>query len=200
LALLACEGDDTEPQYFRDMFSLLIKKKALSPSSFIIAPHKHTDPMGVLDDLLKYSGPLRETYKDFSLRWIVIDRDEERTNGGGHTLGNFNTALSRAEAKNVKVAWSNPCFEIWYLLHFQYRQTFINRDELLKELPKIIEKPYAKNTPGMFEYLLPHINTAKRNAEKLSKMNQVPADANPGTKMHELIDAFEKEIGVIIQQ
>jgi len=192
LALLACEGSTTEPQYFRDMFAWFIKRKALSPHSFVIAKHGHTDPVGVLDDLLKYKGPFNETYRDFSLLWIVIDRDEERCNGGGHTLSNFNNALSSAAAKGIKVAWSNPCFEIWFLLHFQYRQTPVERDKLLEILPDIIGCKYEKNTPGMFEHLLPYISTAKKNAEKLSQLKRSPADANPGTTVYELIDDFEK--------
>jgi hypothetical protein len=132
--IIACEGEKTEFLYFRAFFSALQKDEKISSASCVITPHNHTDPYGVLKDLIDYKDTSTgKTYKDFDHRWIVIDRDAERTNGGGHTLENFNNALSRAKANKpeIKVAYSNPSFELWILLHYEYRVTSVDRDNVI---------------------------------------------------------------------
>ena len=95
--IIACEDSVSSPIYFQMIIDKLIDSKKITPNSIIIVPHDgHTDPMGVLNNLKQYkkSGL---TYKDFEHKWIVIDRDRHRTNGGGHTAENFNNAIRSAE-------------------------------------------------------------------------------------------------------
>ena len=40
--------------------------------------------------------------------WIVFDRDRVK---------NFDIIISNAEKAGIKVAWSNPCLEIWFLAY-----------------------------------------------------------------------------------
>ena len=109
--IIACEGLVTERNYFDSIFSELKQNHNIAKTSLVIAKHKHTDPMGVLKDLEK----ALEKDDEFEHKWIVIDRDEMKPNGGGHSLENFNGAISSATSKGIQVAYSNPSFEIWYL-------------------------------------------------------------------------------------
>ena len=182
--IIACEDSISAPLYFLAIFADLKTNHEIAASSLVIANHKHTDPCGVLQDLLDYPN-----YQDFDHQWIVIDRDAERTNGGGHTLENFNQAITSADSKNIRVAYSNPCFEIWYLLHFEYRNTAMDRDELIEKLVHDIQ--YKKNE-------LPSLNqeqqdTAINNAQKLinswKNIQAItrPATDNPSTTVHKLV-------------
>jgi len=177
--ILACEGTKTECLYFQDIFKELQIRHKITSDSLVIAKHKHTDPEGVLDDLLNHPN-----YQGFTYKWIVIDRDIERTNGGGHTVDNFNTALSRARGKKIKVAYSNPCFEIWYLLHLEYRNTAIDRDELVDKLES--EQGYQKN--ALFEQ--GSVDVAIANAKRLlvSYPHHNPEIDNPSTTVHKLLE------------
>ena len=177
--ILACEGTKTECLYFQDIFKELQIRHKITSDSLVIAKHSHTDPEGVLDDLLNHPN-----YQGFTYKWIVIDRDIERTNGGGHTVDNFNTALSRARGKKIKVAYSNPCFEIWYLLHLEYRNTAIDRDELVNKLE--FEQGYQKNT--LFEQ--GSVDFAIANAKRLlaSYPHHNPERDNPSTTVHKLLE------------
>ncbi|WP_027390582.1 RloB family protein, partial [Chrysiogenes arsenatis] len=136
LVILACEDKKSARLYFERYFEILRNARRLSGLSCVVANHQHTDPTGVLQDLLAYEGVYGNTYKDYEHRWIVIDRDEERCGGGGHTRQNFDQALEKASKNRpeIKVAWSNPCFEIWYLLHFHYHNTAIDRDQVIVKL------------------------------------------------------------------
>ncbi len=180
--LLACEGKITETLYFENIFSELKENHQIAASSLVIAKHQHTNPDGVLQDLLDHPN-----YRNFIHNWIVIDRDEERVNGGGHTLAQFNGALDRARIKGIQVAYSNPCLEIWFLLHFEYRNTAIDRDELAKKLEDDFD--YQKNK--LFQQ--GDINFAITNSKRLlDSHNGIPAQNNPSTTVHQLIEVLEK--------
>ena len=180
--LLACEGKVTEKLYFESIFSDLKENHQIASSSLVIAKHKHTNPDGVLQDLLAHPN-----HQDFSHKWIVIDRDEERVNGGGHTLEQFNKALEQARNMEVQVAYSNPCLEIWFLLHCEYRNTAIDRDELVKKLED--EFGYQKNKLFQQGSISFAIDNAKR---LLASQNGSPAQNNPSTTVHKLIKVLEQ--------
>ena len=133
--IIACEDSVSSPTYFQMIIDKLIDKKKITLNSVVIVPHDgKTHPTGVLNNLKKYNKDAI-SYKDYEYKWIVIDRDKEYK-GGGHRVEDFKEALSNA--KNIRrdlhidVAYSNDSFELWYLLHFDYRDTPIMRDEIIE--------------------------------------------------------------------
>ena len=202
--IIACEDSVSSPTYFRMIVNTLIEQKVITQESFVIAPHKHTHPTGVLKDLTSY-----KKYQDFDHKWIVIDRDSQRVNGGGHSKEDFNNALKNAKSKksnfNIEVAYTNDSFELWYLLHFEYRNSAISRDEILtqviKRLKGVDAYKFAKLTKDnikqenysrlIFETLKPLQNVAIKNAKKLLESygkKHCPESDNPSTRIHLLID------------
>lgn len=193
--ILACEGSKTEKNYFKAFFDYLIRTGNLSPRSYVFANHQHTHPTGVLNDLLHYKGTDGLTYKDFDNKWIVIDRDEERLKGEGHSLQDFNNAILASQSKNISVAYSNPCFEIWYLLHFNYYDSSIDRDTAYSKLENIM-KNYKKGDKSHFTNLFDNLDTAIINAKKLddtSALDIYNAQKNPITTVYKIIEKFYKK-------
>ena len=212
--IIACEDSVSSPTYFRMIVDKLIEQKIITQDSFVIAPHKHTNPFGVLSDL-KFYEKKGKNYKDFEHKWIVIDRDTQRVNGGGHTKEDFNNALESAKSKksnlNIEVAYSNDSFELWYLLHFEYRNTAISRDEILKEVMKRLKqkephkfasltKDNIKNenyTKLIFTTLILLQNDAIKNAKKLlesyGESHKAESD-NPSTRVHLLVEVLNSLI------
>jgi RloB-like protein len=191
--IIACEGIKTEKHYFEAIFQKLRNEHRITNTSCIIVPHNHTNPTGVVKDLLDYHDEFRNTYKQFDEKWVVFDRDEERTNGGGHTLQDFNAALKLAHQRHIDVAYSNPCFEIWYLLHFFYYNTPIDRDRVIDRLEEIdcLNSTYNKNDSQMFAKLESRLHGAVRNAERLDNVMEESgssaAEANPKTTVYKLV-------------
>lgn len=216
--IIACEDKESSPTYFQMIIDKLIEQKLITQDSFVIAKHNHTNPSGVLKDLKNYESKTGKKYSDFDYKWIVIDRDKERVNGGGHSIEDFNKTLQIAKSKrsnfNVEVAYSNDSFELWYLLHFVYRVTALERDDILKEVIKYLK---AKNphkfikldnktikqknyTKLIFEELLELQDTAINNANKLLEKygeEHNPEKDNPSTTVHKLVEIlnslFEKD-------
>lgn len=204
--IIACEDKVSAPVYFKALVAQLKKNKKITPDSFVIAKHEHTHPTGILEDLKNHQcGFSGKSYKDFKHKWIVIDRDKERSVGAGHSTEDFNSALIQAKRLKVEVAYSNDAFELWYLLHFVYRDTAITRDELLKQ---VINKLKARNaskfsqldtdaikrsdiTELIFDELQALQETAIKNSEKLMasyKADHKPVNDNPSTTVHKLVE------------
>ncbi|NLT51828.1 MAG: RloB domain-containing protein, partial [Ignavibacteria bacterium] len=108
-------------------------------------------------------------------------------------------AITRAKDIGVDVAWSNPSFELWYLLHFEYRNTGIDRDEAKKRLNQLFGKEYQKNDKTLFSVLEPKVKDAIRNANRLLKeagKEPKSAQMNPATNVVKLVEKlleYERE-------
>ena len=207
--IIACEDSVSSPTYFRMIIDRLIKDKKITQDSIVIVPHDgSTHPTGVLDNLKNYKNKYGKIYKDFDHKWIVIDRDAEKVNGGGHKAEDFNNAITNAKNRrgdlNIEVAYSNDSFELWYLLHFEYRTTGIIRDDIIvqviKKLKEIephkftnLNKENIKKdnyTKLIFETLLDRQSIAVANATRLLKSygkNHNPQSDNPSTRVHQLV-------------
>ncbi len=112
LFTIVCEGKNTEPDYFRalratfrnTLVDLVIESAAGVPMT--IARRSV--------DLTRQSGAARrqrgrvDSYEEKDEIWAVFDRDQHP---------NFDEAVGLCEAKGVGVARSNPCFEVWLILH-----------------------------------------------------------------------------------
>jgi hypothetical protein len=180
--IIACEGSVTERNYFKSIFSELISNHNIAKTSLIIAKHSHTDPKGVLSDLLI------ELEKDdeFEHKWIVIDRDEHES---------FSKTLDQAKSENVNVAYSNPSFEFWFVLHFEDYTTPTHRHYLLNLLKKHIN--YKKNSNTTYHETLPFQEIAIKRSKKLidkftldgRKLN--PTTDNPSTTVYKLVEVLK---------
>ncbi len=207
--LIACEDSVSSPTYFSMIIKKLIEERKITQDSIVIVPHDgSTHPTGVLENLKNYKNEYGKTYKDFEHKWIVIDRDIERVNGGGHTAEDFNNALQNAKKKrsdlHVDVAYANDAFELWYLLHFEYRNTSILRDELIEsvieKLKQLDSHKFSKLTRDnikqenyaklIYEALLPMQEIAIENAKRLLLsygQEHSPECNNPSTTIHKLV-------------
>ncbi|MCR4941229.1 MAG: RloB family protein, partial [Campylobacter sp.] len=199
--LIACEDKCASPTYFKKFIQELKEDKRITPTSVVIVKHEHTNPSGVVDDLL--------AYKDFELfthKWAVIDRDAPMGNERkGHNIVDFNNAFIKAKSKNAKVAYANDSFELWYLLHFEYFNTPIMRDEIIKQVIKKLKKKdhqkfadlnsknikQSKYVEVIYDTLYKDIAIAIQNSKKLIQSygkDHDPQKDNPSTNLHELIE------------
>ncbi len=181
--IIACEGSKTERNYFQAIFNHLIQNRNISKTSLVLARHKSTHSEGVLNDLIE--ALKKDT--DFEHQWIVIDRDEHES---------FSETLDKAKSKGVDVAYSNPSFEFWFLLHFEDYTTATHRHHL----PDLLKKhlPYAKNSTTVYNETLPRQKDAIERAKKIianftldgRKLN--PTIDNPSTTVYKLVEVLNE--------
>ena len=117
--------------------------------------------------------------------WVVFDRDS-------FDAAQFDNAIHSAEAAGMNVAWSNEAFELWYILHFESRQTGMRRSEYKKCLSQHLETPYKKNDPEMYGKLQNRGNEQQAIA-RAKKLQEEHSDmphhsANPCTCVNKLVE------------
>ena len=198
--LIVSEGEKTEVFYFKGM-QIKLPREAL----LVI----ETDGAGmetkkvVEKAIALRQKAIKNENKYYDEVWAVFDRDS-------FPPQRFNEAIFTARENNIGCAWSNEAFELWYLLHFQYRNTAMNRTDYRKsienELNEVIKKEtgkkgtfsYSKNHQDMYNLLQQYGNQeqAIRNAQKLEKMydDERYAEHNPCTMVHKLIQSISRLI------
>ena len=104
--LIVCEGERTEPNYFR---SFRVPKDVAD----VVGAGANT--VAVVREAIE-----RRAFDNYDHVWCVFDRDS-------FPAKHFNEALALAKQHGIKVAYSNQAFEIWYLLHFAYHDSATSR-------------------------------------------------------------------------
>jgi hypothetical protein len=120
--------------------------------------------------------------------WVVFDRDIDKQKPNDKDT--FNQAIALAKNNGIEVAYSNDCFELWFLLHFQAVSTALHRRDVVKKLKQYI-KSY-KHGDDVYDALKEHYAEAVKRAKQMLKdvknNKKKPVDANPSTTVHILTD------------
>ncbi|NBD33228.1 MAG: RloB domain-containing protein [Cyanobacteria bacterium] len=179
--LIICEGTKTEPKYFKD-FRVPADVIELDIIGLGKNPSKLVEKAQELKVKKGYEEELDQT-------WCVFDRDK-------WTTQDFNQAIQYAYQAGFNIAYSNECFELWYLLHFCYLDTALNSKEYENKLSHYLGHIYEKESDDMYEKLQDKQNTAIKNAEKLLKQHAQtnPAVENPSTTVHWLVKELNQFI------
>ncbi len=172
--LILCEGEKTEPNYFRAfrVTSVIIDVLGLGANT-----------TSLVEEAIKQKKEAKEKNEPFEEIWCVFDRDS-------NPKANFNKAFELAKRNNIHIAYSNEAFELWYLLHFSYLNTGISRKLYKAKLTESMRKTYEKNSTTIYEELLPMQSTAIKFAKKLIKTYPTPNPEkdNPSTTVFLLVE------------
>ena len=130
--LIVCEGTKTEPNYFKSIKSTFPNNTVETYDINIKGTGSST--LKIVDIAISLRNQSSAEYnKDFDEVWVVFDKDD-------FPESDFNNSIHKANSNGIKLAWSNEAFELWYILHFQYRNTGMSRDEYKKVLESEIRK------------------------------------------------------------
>lgn len=174
--LIVCEGEKTEPLYFDsfDVYSVSVKVKGTGKNTVTL-----------VDEALRYKNEYDEI-------WCVFDKDSFQAQ-------QFNNACQKAKSNGLKLAYSNESFELWYILHFQFLQSQLNRKQYIttlnQEFSRKFNRQYRKNDSETYELLKDYQNTAIKNAKRLTSFysqGTTPANQFPVTYVYELVEELNR--------
>ena len=156
IILIGAEGkNQTERKYFKAFNQVQSEYKIMAGKG------NNTDPVGVVEDLLKSVKQEELDLKDGDILACFIDVDFK--NGRDQEL---RAAMKLARQNNISVFLSNPCFEIWYLLHFRYStKLYGSNEEVIKELSSYISD-YSKSK-DVYDVIENKIDQALLNTKRL---------------------------------
>lgn len=113
IIIVVCEGKVTEPQYFDD-FKKIHSNSLVQIKSFggcgvpISVVNRAISEKLVVEQEAKKS---QDSFERIFQIWAVFDRDDI-------SKADIQHAFELANANGVQIAYSNPCFEVWGLMHY----------------------------------------------------------------------------------
>ena len=159
--ILFCEGKNTEPEYFdaikRAYGSALIDVEIVRA---VGAPYTIAERAGDRarsEGLARNSRRQMNSFEETDQVWAVFDVDEHPR---------FNDAVTLCKQIGVRVARSNPCFELWLILHEQEYDRPETRQRMQRRLEQI-RPDYARKrgkAPNCAE-LVTRVEQAEQRAE-----------------------------------
>ena len=182
--LVFTEGEKTEPQYLTPW---LRQHRA---SVTVEIDRRHGTPMTLVSMAIDaQSAAAKDERRGRGTApsgiWCVFDRDE-------HPL--VEEAKALAATNGILVAFSNPCFELWLLLHYQDQIGWLERDRaqsLFKTAASL--RKYKQLPPEITDHLMQHNDEAADRARRLDQLhsgNGSPEGENPSSSVWRLIDAI----------
>lgn len=186
--MIICEGERTEPNYF-----LSFRKRLPKEELGIDAMGTGCNTIQVVEEAVKYRSLKAPNGQPYDQIWAVFDKD-------AFSDANFNSAIELAANNNIKCAYSNQAFELWYLLHFDLHEHAAHRWQYLDQLTARLGRRYQKNDDAIYELLIEKGNQALaiRRAKSLHQQAQgsgaTPASSNPCTTVYLLVEELNKFI------
>jgi hypothetical protein len=181
MIIITAEGrNETEARYFNNF------RTADCP--YIIKFHKAghlTDPTKLAESIRKRWDAEEADVRTGDMAFVVVDLDNKESKA---------KEIQQLEAKSSveKFIVSNPSFEVWYLLHYEYStRSYMNADAVIRELKK--QYPEYEKTSDLYPLLKDKMGDAIANAEKLERYHKAEehphpdVNCNPYTDVHKLV-------------
>ncbi len=193
LIIIATEGSKTEHAYFN---SLAFDERYRNRKVHVEVLEKKTTASAP-KDVIKYLNKFKQEYKlnRHDELWLVIDRDS-------WSEQMLSEVTQQARQNYYLLADSNPCFELWLLLHRKslgnYNEEELKeleankkagyRTRLEKELMEICGS-YNKNNLKTSHYI-PYVSTAIKNAKETDTQPQDRWLNQIGTRVYRLAQSI----------
>ncbi len=136
--IIYCEGENTEPGYFdalRRSFKNALIDLEVIPTGVPLTIAERAVKRARQEGFAKGVKKPRNSFELADQVWAVFDRDEHP---------NFADAIALCERHGVKIGRSNPCFEIWLILHEEDYQRPDDRHQVCRHL-RTLRQEYDPN-------------------------------------------------------
>ena len=115
--------------------------------------------------------------------WCVFDIDEHP---------NVHDAIQKADTNGIRLAISNPCIELWFILHFEDQTAFLDRHAAQSQSSTLLEcgKTLTSEATGI---LYETFEPARDRAIALDRKHEgdrAPVGSNPSSGVWTLIESI----------
>lgn len=168
---LFCEGEKTEPAYFdalQKLYADALIRIHIRPAAGV--------PMTIArlasEEVAHFKKRKKDSYEENDEIWAVFDRDAHP---------GFKEAVEQCQRAGVKVARSNPCFELWLILHYCDYNAPAGRHKAQRHLSRVCTSYSHKDGKGIDGTpLMEAIELAEERASR-----QLQARTNEGDELGE---------------
>ena len=166
--LIVTEGSQTEPKYFEHY-----RNRQTNIDIRVVGSRTsggETDYLSLIRKAVEYQNKNQISVSEGDSVWVVADGDVNYNNPDPITAKDnlLSKARKMADAKGIQIALSNPCFEFWYLLHFQYTTKFFKDYPAVKNALTTYLPDYEK-AGDVYNQLAEHTAIAIQNAKRVEQ-------------------------------
>lgn len=185
--LIVTEGTKTEPAYFEGIKDAINQHHPEKVHLQIEGTGRNT--ISLFEEAKRLAQASANGYAHV---WVVYDTDDFLAEHINETAQRC--ADTSSEETKYHAIWSNQCVELWFLLHFSFFQSDIERSAYFPKLSQQMTARglglYHKNRNDMYQALLPYLDDAIRNAKALAAINgnNPPSASAPGTEIYRLVE------------
>ena len=179
---LICEGTETEIDISSD-------SEAVDAISILYRFHHNTKLQTALSKRVRSTIGTNPYYPDEGdMIWCVFDRDE-------NSDGSLQKAKQTAMREGYRLAYSNPSFELWFLLHFVNQKAEIaDCQSVIRMLKQTGRLERYEKSQDVYDQLKPLQESAIRYAKervrtlKEEKLEIICRQSNPVTTVADLVE------------
>lgn len=181
---MVCEGKVTEPSYIEGFV-----RKTRNATVAVKIHDEHGDPRKLVEMAKSERDQARaratqqgDDFLAYDEVWCAFDRDQHER---------FEGACQMARDNQLELAVSNPCFELWLLLHFRDSPGAQHRDHVQRMLRKVLPD-YDKHFD--FERVVDGVDQATRRARRLDREAERMGEPflNPTTGFYGLTESIAR--------
>ena len=177
--VVATEGKVTEPEYLR-AFNRLYE----NPSAQIALIPVGGDPRTVVERAIEEKEKSKhDPLAKHDTYWAMFDRDSHPR---------YEEARNLARGNGILLATSNPCFELWGVLHYQEQNAPIDRRECQRKLEKLCPGYNASGGKTFSDRQTigqRYPKAVERSSDSLRRReNEGSPGGNPSTTVHQLTE------------
>ena len=184
--LVFCEGTKTEPDYIKALKQEPAVRDSASVDIRIDLNASGAVPLTLVDAAAEARTRTSLEQGEIDEVWCLFDVEWPKNHP------KLPEARAMAEVSDVRLAISNPCFELWLALHFDNRTAWLDNDAARK-LRRDHDKSSGKGLDAS-EYMPRRADAAERaralTAKHAGDGTEFPHD-NPSSGMYLLLEAIE---------
>lgn len=180
--LIFCEGKNTEPLYLeafkKEHGNRLVDIKVVGPAGAPMTMVETAKAEKVKSDRTK------DRFEKFDQIWVLFDRDEHPK---------VDQAINEAKDAGIKVGFSNPCFEVWLLLHHDEYDAPDHRHVVQKKYAAVDDQYDPKGSKSLdYPPLSSGYQNACRRARRMRTRRQ--EEGNPMSEPYTDLDILTELI------
>lgn len=186
--VIVCEGKVTEPAYFKSFKEIhrnpLVEVTTIGGCG--VPPSVVQRAIEEKQRLIQIARRSRDSFDLLFQVWAVFDRD-------AHPQPQVPAALQMAKQNDIKVAFSNPCFEVWGLMHFLEYARPGHHHAVQHELKRLLPGYCHEKNPAIDARALQssYHEAVQRSARSLeARAREQRPQGDPSTNVHELTEAI----------
>ncbi len=184
--LIFCEGERTEPEYLKALKYQPWVRDIAAVDLRVETGHGGSVPTTLVSLAADARRRALDEEGEIDEIWCVFDVEWPQNHSG------LQGAVKQALQNGIKLAISNPCFELWLVLHFQDHNAWLDNDPA-RRLRRSLDRSGDKGIDAAT--YMPLVRDAARRAKELDELHRRNGTAfphdNPSSGMHRLFATIE---------